>query len=221
MKKRLICMAASAVMIFASLTSYAATYETSKEVSTDQAQDMKTVLIYKGAAEDSATRKNIVYIDEATGTFDAATKFIIKSLAAAEGYYTVRFSDGQGGAVVTDEFYIGMSEAAGDLPMTRIRGLQGNNIVTEEGKEPYYNLGYTVTADLADYHSIIIKTKDGTYMGLSLPIEGLTGTGTAVYGIQINGAESTDSIKGVWLSKRVITSGETIRDNSNTDTPTE
>lgn len=202
MKKQLICMAASAVMIFASLTSYAATYETSKEVSTDLVKGMKTVLIYKGAAADSATRKNIVYIDESTETFDVATKFIIKGLAAAEGCYTVRFSDGQSGRVVTDKFYIGMSEAAGDLPMNKI-AVDGS----VKNEDSTYNIGYTADINLSNtYNSLIVKTKDGRYLGCANPLTGIqtTGPATAKIGIQINGVSSLDEIEGVWLSPRGI-----------------
>lgn len=201
-------------MIFATVTSYAATYETNSSdaslagsVSTPQAADKTTVLIYKGAQTDSATARNIVYIDEVADTFTAETKFLIKSSAAAnEGLYTVSLGDGSG-TVIYDTFYIGMGEASGDLPMNRIAGAEGINEITADNGSKSYNIGYTVTVDLDGYKSIIIKTKSGQYMGLNFPIDGLTGSGNALYGIQINGVATEDGILGVWLSSKEIANG--------------
>jgi ABC-type Fe3+-hydroxamate transport system substrate-binding protein len=66
MKKQLICMAAAVSMMFAAVTSYAATYETSSNaVTTSDATGMKTVLIYKGVAATTPGNDSIVYVDQA------------------------------------------------------------------------------------------------------------------------------------------------------------
>lgn len=204
MKKQLICMASSAAMVFASLTSYAATYDTSNKVSIDIADGKKTVLIYKGDVTDSATRKNIVYIDEAADSFAAQTDFMIKNLASPEGLYTVKLK-GETGTVVTDSFYIGMAEGEGDVPMA----LAGSAAVTGADGKTTYSVGYTANS-AGPIGSFIIKVSDENgntvYKGSNVGIN-ISGESDVKVGIQINGLPGTDYVKGIWISPRVIENG--------------
>lgn len=59
--KKLVCLFAAITAMTATITSYAATYETSNYASTDKAVGMETVLIYKGS--ETPTIENIVYVD--------------------------------------------------------------------------------------------------------------------------------------------------------------
>lgn len=202
MKKHLICMAAVVSIMFASVTSYAATYETSSDpktdnsVSTDKAERMKTVIIYKGDNNVTPANDNIVYVDQADNTFNAQTKFLLKS-NAADGIYTVLLG---GNERKSDVFYIGMSETPGDTEMTGV------------GVEPYvkdekqlYKAGYKCDAS-GTINSLIIKvTRDGkdVYMGCNLGTF-ISTKGDATIGIQINGLPREDYIKGVWVSPRTI-----------------
>lgn len=204
MKKHLICMAAVVSIMVASVTSYAATYETSSDpktdnsVSTDKAERMKTVIIYKGDNNVTPANDNIVYVDQADNTFNAQTKFLLKS-NAADGIYTVLLG---GNERKSDVFYIGMSETLGDTVMD----FAGDDAYgQDESGNQLYNAGYTCTAS-GTINSLIIKvTRDGkdVYMGCNLGTV-ISTEGEAKIGIQINGLPRRDYIKGVWVSPRTI-----------------
>lgn len=211
MKKELFCMMAATAMLFATVKSYAAgSYDTTDNVATfSDAAGKRTVLIYKGNVNDSATSENIVYVDQASNTFEASTQFLLKNTKAngiEDGIYTVKFGSIDGTAATASTFYIGMINTGSDVELQMITGQDGYYEVG--GK---YNIGYTATVDISKgYQSIIIKKTDGLYMGCTIPSI-LTGTGLANIGLQINGVNGTldegmliPEIAGVWLSTRGI-----------------
>ena len=203
MKKSLICVAAVAAMMCTAVTSYATgSYSpTNNSAAFTEAEGKSTVIFYK--VTDSPTSDNIVYVNQASGVFGAATDFLLKD-NAAEGAYTVKF----GGSTDTPEtstFNIGMTNSETDVKLEQIDGALGYSFANEK-----YNIGYKGTVDLSKgYKSLIIK-KGNTYMGCQVPT-GLNGTGSAEVGIQINGVSGTlndttltPEIDGVWLSTRGI-----------------
>ena len=202
--KKIVCLFVATAAMTATMTSYAATYETTNEVSTAVADGMQTVMIYKGDNSVTPSDSNIVYVDQADNTFNAKTKFLIKSSAAnAEGLYTVLLG---GSKLKKDTFYIGMSETPGD---TKMKSVGSDEYVTDGNK--LYNVGYTAEATGA-INSVIIKvTRDNkdVYMGCNLGTA-ITTKGTATVGIQVNGLPSVDYIKGIWISPRVISDDGTV-----------
>lgn len=221
--KTKVCLFAAIAAMTATMTSYAATYETTNKVSTAEADGMQTVMIYKGDETATPSSRNIVCVDQATNTFDAQTKFLLKSSAANdEGLYTVLLG---GKELKKETFYIGMSEAAGDKPMALITGENGY----KDNGNSTYNFGYTATLSSSDkkYNSLIIKTNDGRYMGCANPLNSVTVTGdtTVTIGIQINGVSGevvngvlTPKIAGVWLSPRVISNDGTVTSSQQSQT---
>lgn len=197
MKKSLICVAAVAAMMCTAVTSYATgSYSpTNNSAAFTEAEGKSTVIIYKGT--DSPTSDNIVYVNQASGVFGAATDFLLKA-DVEEGAYTVKFG-GSADTPLTSTFNIGMTNSETDVKLEQIEGTSG--YIAVDGK---YNIGYKGTVDLSKgYKSLIIKKGD-TYMGCQVPT-GLNGTGSAEIGIQINGVSSLDEIVGVWLSTADIT----------------
>lgn len=199
MKKQLICMAAVAAVMLSAVTSYAATYNSDNSVSTSMADGKQTVLIYKADdAQATPTESNIVYVDQANSVFSGETSFLIKD-SAEDGLYKVLFG---GGELKTDLFYIGMSNAVGDIPMEYAGSMEYGK--DSEGK-PLYNMGYKANAT-GSINSLIIKVKkddQDVYMGCNLGTF-ISTEGEAEVGIQINGLPSTDYVKGIWLSPRTI-----------------
>lgn len=207
MKKSLICTMTLAAMLFSAATSYAATYDSEGDkVTTASAANKKAVIIVKGGTDTVPTGDNIVYVNQANSTFNAETEFLIKnSDADMDGLYTVML--GGGTVPVKETFCIGMSEDAGDLPMTLIPGASGYTENTDGSK----NYGYSATAKAGTvYQSVIVKC-NGVYRGKSIP--NMTNGGEV--GIQINEVKSTDSIEGVWLSTRSISGGTVTAATSN------
>lgn len=202
MKKSLICITAAAVMMFATVTSYAAgSYDTqNNEASFDAAEGKSTVLIYKGDTNTTPTSENIVYVDQATSPFNASTNFLLKA-DPTDGAYTVKFGSSDGTSAETS-FFIGMIDTDKDVQLTKIDGKDGYKEVVDNGGTTY-NIGYKATIEIENgYKSLIIKKGD-SYMGCALPST-FSGKGNAEIGIQINGASSLDEIEGVWLSIRGI-----------------
>lgn len=208
MKKSLICVAAVAAMMCTAVTSYATgSYSpTNNSAAFTEAEGKSTVIIYKGT--DSPTSDNIVYVNQASGVFGAATDFLLKD-NAAEGVYTVKFG-GSDESASASTFYIGMIDAINDIELNMIDGENGYKAVVDNDVTTY-NIGYTATnVDLSKgYQSIIIK-KGENYMGCEIPSK-LSGGGTVNIGIQINGVSGTlngttltPEIDGVWLSTRGI-----------------
>lgn len=200
MKKSLICMTAAAAMMFATVTSYASSYDTQKNAASfDEAAGKTTVLIYKGNAA-TPTAGNIVYVDQATSPFNASTNFLLKA-GPTDGEYTVKFGSSDGTSAETS-FFIGMIDTDKDVQLKKIDGTDGYKEVVDNGVTTY-NIGYKATIDIENgYKSLIIK-KGNSYMGCTLPST-LSGSGSAEIGIQINGASSLDEIEGAWLSIRGI-----------------
>lgn len=202
MKKTLTCITALAAMLSAAATSYAATYDSNQnQVTTTAPVNKEAVIIIAGEASDTPTESNIVYLNQADTSFSGSVDFLIKS-SPADGVYTIMFGGDDG--VSSETFRIGMNEKAGDVVMTAIEGENGVAAVTDDQGKTTYNIGYTATAKLGNYNSIIIKTADGTYMGCSLPTPNMEGDGATTLGIQINGVESTSDIETVWLSTRTV-----------------
>lgn len=196
--KKLVCLFAAITAMTATITSYAATYETSNNASTDKAVGMETVLIYKGS--ETPTIENIVYVDQASSPFTAATKFALKADAANnEGLYTVKFGKSDG-TNQSDLFYIGMTE----IPDTDTKMTFFGSETVADGIT--YNVGYKATAS-GKINSVIIKATENSktvYMGVNLKTSIDTG-GEAEIGIQIEGLPSVEYVEGIWLSARTIT----------------
>ena len=211
MKKSLMGMTIAATMMFAAVTSYAAGSYTPESNSAvlDNAAGKSTVLIYEGNGT-TVTADKIVYIDQASRAFQASTKFLLKA-KPKDGIYIVKLGSSDGTQTETETFYIGMSDTAGDKPMTLIPGADGYKVKSDGT----YDVGYKATLSFGEhYNSLIIKTNDGKYLGCANPLSGVTVTGdtTVDIGIQINGVSGsvdngvlTSEIAGVWLSPRTIT----------------
>lgn len=190
-------------MLSSMLPAYASTTYTLEnnnlEVSQDVVKGKSTVLIKKGRKQDSTNANNIVYVDQASTPFEAATNFCIKE-TADDGIYTIMMG-GDNGQVVTDIFYIGMNNAAGDVKMTR------REVQDDEKTPETEHLRYLCrVSGNRKFKTVIMKIGEDNF---AFPLEGdgwsiNTEEGSSVvFGIEIIGND-VSNIKEVWLSERIF-----------------
>ncbi len=201
MKKLLFCIALITMMISSMLPSYAATYTPNVDVDgngkvvSSKAEGKKTVLITKGTETDAADANNIVYINEADTTFQAATDFLINK-TADDGLYTIILS-GNEESLVKDTFYIGMNYDSGDIKMVK-------RINPEDQIENGVRYACSVSG-AKEFKTVIIKM-GGEYYGFNAP-NGWSVSGTSTsFGVEIKSDNDDDvnQITDVWLSERVL-----------------
>lgn len=204
MKKLLAEMLTAAAVMSVSATSFAAvSYDvTDKYVTADEAKDMKTVIVTKGAeASDTVRDSDIFYVGQAESgaTFAGATQFLLKETDLLDGAYTITFG-ADGKEPVSKTFYIGMTDTKNDVELTRITGEKGETTNNDNTK----NIGYKTDSATGIFKGIVIKT-DGKYYGVKLNTDAITVSGAAV-GIQINGiTEEQATNTKVWLTSRDFT----------------
>lgn len=199
--KKIISAISLAVVLSASVTAFAdtvVTYDsTYNQVTSGMSQGKSTVLITKGTG--AAEVKDIVYIDQAKGSFDATAKFLLKA-DPEPGEYTIKFG---GDTAEAKSFYIGvgLQQTDSDLLMTSAGGTQK---VTDG-----WAIGYTVTAPTGSYESLIIEKNGGIVLGCPFELT-LSGEGMVKYGVQIEAdtEEELGEISKVYISTRTV-SGNT------------
>lgn len=192
--KKTIVLAALLAAMSAGTTSFAATeYDsTQKSVSNTEQSSYKTVLISKGNKDDAVTDENIVYVNQADNTFDAATSFLLKS-GVTDGVYTLRFG-GSTGECVPKEFAIGVGIEGYDTKLN-----EKGKVINSNGK---YSYGF-VTSDSGvslTNNAIILVKIDGDV--LAYPMSNnvtLTGGANVKLGVQIDDIENENTDVQVFI----------------------
>lgn len=191
--KKLILSLSLVAALSAGVTVFAAeTYDSEKnELSSDTASGKKTVLVTK--ASENVGVDDIVYIDQADGTFNAGVSFLLKA-NPTEGEYKVSFSDGEN--TTSKTFYIGWQELDSDVKMDAVG--EAEEVTGGWGK------GYTATVKAGNCKSVIIKNGD-ELIGCKLGTE-ISGESDVLIGLQIN-ADSEDALNSlgdVYISAREL-----------------
>lgn len=144
--------------------------------------------------------KDVVYVDQSSGVFDAAVKFMLREPAEA-GEYSVRM--GGSGDVKTVGFTISENAAQGEKPMAPVDA--------EEMPDGSSRVGFAIEdVYLPAYKSILVTYSDGSGQTVTLgyPLSELIDAvvdADTDFGLQINDVpgEYTDSLS-VSLSKQEV-----------------
>ena len=202
MKKPLYCVALMSTALLGT-TAFAQTeYNPSGKYVQDTNQThYQTVLIAEGKYDGEIEPGKIVYVDQATSTFDAATKFMLKrnsqdKQSVNDGVYTIILGSEEQDAI-RNTFYVGMTDSTNDVVLTRIPGNDGETTNANGTK----NIGYKNDSITGTFTAVVIKTGD-VYYGVKLNADTITVDNASV-GIQINGITDDQAANTtVWLTSR-------------------